>query len=87
MGVDGWGSTILFLKYCYATPQTKTIPSEGDNLLLSDDVLEIDLGSVEGHVLDGLGCLSRVLEVNSVKTIFNLTCLSVYLVGRSDHNL
>ena len=46
-------------------------------------------------MLDGLGCLSRVLEVNSVKTIFNnmylyvifiykvviSVCLSIWLVG------
>jgi hypothetical protein len=38
-------------------------PSEGDNLLLVDDVVQVDLGSLEGHVLDSLGALSGVLEV------------------------
>ena len=37
---------------------------EGDDLLLGDDVLEVLGGPVEGHGLDGLGCLSGVLEVN-----------------------
>ena len=45
--------------------QIKIKPSEGDDLLLVNDVLQVDLGPVEGHLLDSLGCLAGVLEVNS----------------------
>ena len=45
--------------------QQKGILPEGNDLLLGDDVLEVLGGPVEGHGLDGLGCLPRVLEVNS----------------------
>jgi hypothetical protein len=38
--------------------------SEGNDFLLCDDILEILGGSVEGHLLDGLGRLTGVLEVN-----------------------
>jgi len=38
-------------------------PPEGDDLLLGDDVLQVGLGPVEGHLLDGLGRLPGVLEV------------------------
>merc|ERR1719370_2310119 len=39
-------------------------PPEGDDLLMGDHVLQILGGAVEGHGLDGLGCLASVLEVN-----------------------
>merc|ERR1719278_2519550 len=39
-------------------------PPEGNDLLLSDHVLQILGGPVEGHGLDGLGRLPRVLEVH-----------------------
>ncbi len=39
-------------------------PPERNNLLLGHDVLQILLGAVKGHLLDGLGCLPGVLEVN-----------------------
>ena len=49
---------------------------EGDDLLLGDDVLEVLGGPVEGHGLDGLGCLTGVLEVNpQVGTLEN--CLKL----------
>ena len=39
-------------------------PPEGDDLLVTNHVLEILGGAVERHRLDGLGCLASVLEVN-----------------------
>ena len=42
---------------------TTVEPSEGDNLLLVDDVVQVDLGSLERHVLDSPGALSGVLEM------------------------
>ncbi len=42
-------------------------PPERYNLLLGHDVLQILLGAVKGHLLDGLGCLPGVLEVNPKK--------------------
>merc|ERR1719483_598145 len=39
-------------------------PSEWDDLLVGDHVLQIFGGAVEGHSLDGLGCLPGILEVN-----------------------
>ena len=45
--------------------QQKGILPEGNDLLLGDDVLEVLGGPVEGHGLNGLGCLPSVLEVNS----------------------
>merc|ERR1719508_576595 len=38
--------------------------SEGNNLFLSHDILQVSLGSVQRHLLYSLGCLSGVLEVN-----------------------
>ena len=43
------------------------LPPEGDDLLLGDDVLEVGLGPVQRHLLDGLGCLAGVLEVDPEK--------------------
>ena len=39
-------------------------PPEGDDLLVRDHVLQILGGAVQGHGLDGLGCLAGVLEVD-----------------------
>ena len=47
-------------------------PPEGDDLLVRDHVLEILGGAVQGHGLDGLGCLAGVLEVNSQVGAFRL---------------
>ena len=46
------------------TSNTSHEPPEGNNLLVGDHVLQILGGAVQGHSLDGLGCLPRVLEVN-----------------------
>ena len=45
----------------------ENIPSKGNDLLLGDDVLEVGFGPVQRHLLDGLGCLAGVLEVNPAK--------------------
>merc|ERR1712172_192121 len=47
---------------CVATNSSHETP-EGDDLLLGDNILEVLGGPVEGHGLDGLGCLPCVLEV------------------------
>ena len=46
------------------TPNTSHEPSEGDNLLMGDDILQILGGAIQGHTLDGLGSLPGVLEVD-----------------------
>merc|ERR550525_2060672 len=48
---------------------------EGNDFLLGDDVLEVLGGPVEGHGLDGLGRLPRVLEVNSQVGALGLSTL------------
>ena len=44
-----------------------SLPPEGNDLLLGNDVLEVLLGPLERHLLDGLGCFPRVLEVDPGK--------------------
>ena len=39
-------------------------PSEGNDLLLGDHILQIGLGPVEGHPLQSIGCLPGVLKVD-----------------------
>lgn len=39
--------------------------TEGNNLLLNDNILQKSLGSSKGHTLDSLGGLAGVLKVNS----------------------
>ena len=46
------------------TAYTSHEPPEGDDLLVRDHVLQILGGAVQGHGLDGLGCLPGVLEVD-----------------------
>ena len=46
------------------TADTAHEPPEGNDLLVGDHVLQILGGTMQGHGLDGLGCLASVLEVN-----------------------
>ena len=55
------------------------LPPEGDDLLLGDDVLEVGLGPVQRHLLDGLGCLAGVLEVDPEKQSQVKTSLKISL--------
>ena len=62
-------------------------PPEGDDLLVSHDVLQILGGAVQGHGLDGLGCLAGVLEVNPQVGALGLSGLGgiVRLAGVTSH--
>ena len=63
-------------------------PPEGDDLLVSDHVLQILGGAVQGHGFDGLGCLTGVLEVNPQVGAFSLGRLGgiVRLDGVASHD-
>ena len=43
-------------------------PSEGNDLFLGNDVLEVPGGTVQGHLLDGLGRLAGVLRTKRTQS-------------------
>jgi len=47
------------------TSDVASVASEGDAALVSEDVLEVGLGELDGHSLDGLGGLISILVMDS----------------------
>ena len=42
-------------------------PSEWNDFLVGNDVLKVGHGTVDGHLLDGLSCLTGVLQTETEK--------------------
>jgi len=48
-----------------AAADTTSVDAEGDDILLNEDIVQVDLGTFEGHSLDGAGSLGSVLVMNT----------------------